>query len=145
MLPQLQLLAVTIGVRAADFVAKELHIPLLKHTIWTDSTCDLFFLRTDTPLCLFVENRVKEVQRQIDLFCNVPTAQNPADLPTRGLTISELLQSNLWWNGSQWLTSSQDTWSQWNCGTMEEQSEVKMPRVLYEMSSVAQQEEIQNQ
>ena len=46
-LPRLELLAVTIGVRAANFVSKELHIPLVKRTIWTDSTCVLFWLNTE--------------------------------------------------------------------------------------------------
>jgi len=67
-LPRLELLAVTIGVRAANFVTKELKIPSLKRTIWTDSTCVLYWLRTDKPLSLFVENRVKEIQRQNDSF-----------------------------------------------------------------------------
>ena len=80
-----------------------------------------------------MENRVKEIQKQDDLFCYVPTAQNPADLPTRGLTVSELQQSKLWWSGPEWLTSSQDNWPKWNppqSATMEEQSEVKMPSVI---------------
>jgi len=63
---------------------------LLKHVIWADSTCVLFWLKTDKPLSLFVESRVKEIQQQDDLFSYVMTAQNPADLPTRGLTVSEL-------------------------------------------------------
>ena len=80
-----------------------------------------------------MENAVKEIQKQNDAFCYVLTAQNPADLLTRGLTV-ELQQSKLWW---EWLMSSQDNWPKW-ChprSTMtEEQSEVKMPRVLYEVS-----------
>jgi len=79
-LPHLELLAVIIGVRAANFVTKELHNPLVKHSIWTDSTCVFFWLKTNKPLSLFVENRVKEIQKQNDSFCYVPTAQNPTDL-----------------------------------------------------------------
>ena len=38
-LPRLELLAVTIGVRAANFVVKELKLTPLKQILWTDSTC----------------------------------------------------------------------------------------------------------
>ena len=61
-LPCLELMAVTIGVCAANFFTKELKIPSLKRTIWTDSTCILYWLRTDKPLSLFVENHVKEIK-----------------------------------------------------------------------------------
>jgi len=135
-LPKLELLTVTIGVRAANFVSKELHIPLVKRSIWTDSTCVLFWLNTDKLLSLFVENRVKEIQKQ-NVFCYVSIAQNPADLLTRGLAVGELQQSKLWRNGPEWLISSQDNWPKWSPpqNTMtEEQFEVKMPRILYEVA-----------
>ena len=92
-LPRLELMAVTIGVCAANFVTRELKIPSLKRTIWTDSTCVLYWLRTNKPLSLFVENHVKEIQRQSDLFYYVPSSENPADLPTRGLTVPEIEHS----------------------------------------------------
>ena len=79
-----------------------------------------------------MENRVKEIQKQNDVFCYVLTAQNPADLFTRGLTVGELQKSKLCWNGPEWLMSSQDNRLKWsppqNIMT-EEQFEVKMPRV----------------
>ena len=84
-----------------------------------------------------MENRVKEIQKQNDVFCYVSIAQNPADLLTRGLTVGELQQSKLWRNGPEWLISSQDNWPKWSPpqNTMtEEQFEVKMPRILYEVA-----------
>ena len=112
-LPRLELMAVTIGVCAANFVTRELKITSLKRTIWTDSTCVLYWLRTNKPLSLFVENRVKEIQRQSDLFYYVPSSENPADLPTRGLTVPEIEHSKLWWSGPDWLVSSHDSWPKW--------------------------------
>lgn len=94
-LPRLELLAATNGVLATNFVTRELKIPSLKQTIWKDSTCVLYRLRTDKPLSLFVENRVKEIRKQGDVFYYVPSGENPADLPTRGLTVPELEQSRL--------------------------------------------------
>lgn len=78
-LPCLELLAVTISVRAADFVTKQLHIPLLKRTIWIDSTCILFRLKTDKPIYLFGEKTVKKTQMHIDLSCYVKTTLKRID------------------------------------------------------------------
>ena len=81
-----------------------------------------------------------------DLFCYVRKAQNRAYLPTRGLIVSELhatIRFLVEWPTVAYLflgylaiMESSTGW--YNGGT----SEVKIPRVLYEMSSVAHQEEI---
>lgn len=121
-LPCLELLAVTIGVCAANFVTRELKIPSLKQTIWTDSTCVLCWLRTDKLLSLFVENRLKEIKKQGDVFY-------------RRLTVPELEQSRLWWNGPEWLLSSRDSWSKWQPPQpmlQDVEEETKTARVLYE-------------
>ena len=44
-LPCLELFAVTIGIRAANFVASELKITSLKRVLWIDSTCVLHWLK----------------------------------------------------------------------------------------------------
>ena len=85
-LPQLELLTVTIGVQAANFVASELKIASLKQILWTESTCVLHWLKTHKPLPVFVDNQVKEVLKATDIsFRYVPSNENLADLPTRGL------------------------------------------------------------
>ena len=49
-----------------------------------DSACVLYQLKTSKPLPLFVENRVKEIQREKDIVCHyVPSEQNPADLTVK--------------------------------------------------------------
>ena len=49
-LPHLELMAVTIAVRAANFITKDLMIPSLKRTFWTGSTCVLYWLRIDAKV-----------------------------------------------------------------------------------------------
>ena len=58
-LPRLELLAMTIGVRAANFVMKQLQgsVPDLRRMLLTDSACVLYWLRANKPLSIFVENR----------------------------------------------------------------------------------------
>lgn len=41
-----------------------------------------------------------------DTYC--PGSKNPADIPSRGMTASELLESELWLNGPDWLCTSQN-------------------------------------
>ena len=38
---------------------------------------------------------MKEIQRQGDLFYYVPSGENPADLPTKGLIVPEIEHSRL--------------------------------------------------
>ena len=103
-IPRLELLAVTIGVRAAKFVAKELKFSFINRILWTDSICVLHWLKTNKQLPLFVENRVAEIKRASDIiFHYISSDQNPADLPTRGLFANELSDATLWWHGSRWL------------------------------------------
>ena len=110
-LPCLELLAVTIGVQAANFVASELKITSLKQILWTDSTCVLHWLKTCKPLPLFVDNRFKEVLKATDIsFHYVPSKENPADFSTRGLSATEIFETKVWWHGLLWLKNSKDTW-----------------------------------
>jgi hypothetical protein len=37
-----------------------------------------------------------------------PGPQNPADVPTRGMSSSELKESQLWWEGPAWLKNSEE-------------------------------------
>ena len=92
-LPRLELLAMTVGARAANFVMKQLQgsVPHLRRMLLTDSACVLYWLRTNKPLSIFVENRIKEIKQEKDIVCHyVPTNQNPADIPTRGMDVSEI-------------------------------------------------------
>lgn len=45
---------------------------------------------------------------------HVSSKDNPADCATRGITVKELRDSTLWWNGSKWLTEDTTQWSSFN-------------------------------
>ena len=40
----------------------------------------------------------------------VPTKENPTDLVTRGLKVSELANSEKWWNGPEFLGNDESEW-----------------------------------
>ena len=114
-IPRLELLALLIGTRVTNFITKELMLDISKTTILTDSQCVLNWVRSCKPLPVFVQNRVNEIRRQKQVtFGYIPSESNPADLATRGLTISELKESNLWWHGPTWLWLDEHCWPSWS-------------------------------
>lgn len=60
----------------------------------------------------FVSNGAAEIQRttKISDWNHVPTKTNPADILSRGYSLSELKDSRLWWNGPSWLEQDEDSW-----------------------------------
>ena len=148
-LPRLELLAVLIGVRASNFVIKELKLSISKRVLWTDSECVLHWMKTTKPLPLFVENRIVEIRKSKDItFCYIPSQQNPADYATRGLTVPEIANANLWWHGPRWLTSEESNWPKWNLPhfTPEkleqcmDRSRKQGSQIIYEVANVAQED-----
>ncbi|XP_037924394.1 uncharacterized protein LOC119660089 [Hermetia illucens] len=73
---------------------------------WTDSTIVLAWL-SDHPARwkTFVANRVSEIQAKSNSsqWRHVDTEWNPVDIASRGVTASQLLKSDLCWNGPEWL------------------------------------------
>ena len=53
-----------------------------------------------------------EIHKQSDpnQWHYVPTKQNPADFRTRGLTVSELADSEMWWKGPTFLAFPESAW-----------------------------------
>ena len=110
--PRLELLAVLIGTRMVKFLKKELPFALNETHVWSDSQCVLGWLRNSTKTKpTFVENRLREIrQQQLMVFGYVSSAENPADLPSRGVSTDDLATSTLWWNGPDWLAHNRREW-----------------------------------
>ena len=60
----------------------------------------------------------------------VPTKQNTADFGTRGLTVAELADSEMWWNGPTYLAFPESDWPKPKSANPEEEAliEVKAKR-----------------
>ncbi|CAF1418291.1 unnamed protein product [Didymodactylos carnosus] len=109
--PRLELMAALIGVRIPKFVEKELKIKIVKKYIWCDSKCVLYWIANKRLKSAFVENRLKEIRLcENTEFRYVSMTENPADLPTRGMSTLGLKTSNLSWNGPEWLHQGKDQW-----------------------------------
>ena len=73
---------------------------------FTDSQVTLFWIRgIEKDWKPFVQNRVKEIWKLVsaDHWDHCPSKENPADLPSRGLTPGELATNQLWKHGPEWL------------------------------------------
>lgn len=111
--PRLELCAAVVLARLASQAYKALNITFNDLIFWTDSTVVLGWIGT-TPNLLkpFVANRVAEIQElsQTATWRHVPTKDNPADLPSRGVSPSQLKECSLWWNGPSWLSEDNMSW-----------------------------------
>ena len=60
----------------------------------------------------FVQNRVTEIRQliPIELWNHCPGYENPADLPSRGMSAETLQESQIWWHGPPWLLEGKDEW-----------------------------------
>lgn len=110
--PRLELLALLIGCRALLFLNNQLHISVTQFFVWSDSECCLQWISSNKSLARFVSNRVKEIlsiKQQLGQvsFNFVSSKDNPADKATRGMTVSQLLNAENWWNGPKWLQTNE--------------------------------------
>ena len=63
-------------------------------------TALFWFKGVDKEFKQFVENRVAGIRRKTDAssWNHIARKDNPSDLSTRGLQLSELLESDYWWH-----------------------------------------------
>ena len=79
---------------------------------FTDSTTVLWWLRAHRELDVFVGNRICRIldQSRLSQWFYVNTKENPADIPTRGMSGKKLAKSKLWWEGPAFLRCNPDDW-----------------------------------
>ena len=110
-IPRLELMAASIATRLTNLVVKSLTRHVESVTYWSDSTTVLAWLKRDTQWGIFVYNRIREIR----LLSNekdwkfVPSELNPADMPSRGCSPSQLVKSE-WWRGPSWLRAPECDW-----------------------------------
>lgn len=104
--PKLELCASVLLAKLLHDISDLLNIPMDRIYAWTDSMVVLSWLQSQPSRWqLFVGNRVSEIIQNIDndRWRHVLSADNPADLASRGVKARDLTNNELWWTGPAWL------------------------------------------
>ena len=112
-IPSLELLGALLGARLLNSLRSEYNDVLkIDHEfLWTDSSVALAWIKQGPCVGgVFVANCVEEITAVGGVWSWVPTNENPADLPTRGMTVVQLSLSKIWWNGPEWLERPEAEW-----------------------------------
>ena len=109
--PQLELMAATLSVQLAEFLKAEKFIDSnVEVTFWTDAKTVLSWLNNPRiKMDIFVRNRVKFILRysRPDQWRYCPTDKNPADLPSRGKSLTNIQDFQLWVHGPEFLVTGE--------------------------------------
>ena len=103
-IPRLELLGALLLARLINTVARALEeeIVLKEPVFYTDSLVALYWIRgIGKSWKPFVENRVREIRKSTNVssWRHCQGTENPADIPTRGLTPHELFNNEVCFNG----------------------------------------------
>lgn len=108
-IPRLELNSAVLLAETIESVIKCFSFEYTIHA-WTDSMITLSWLTSSARRWKsYVATRVATIQEIIPSRCwkHVRSSDNPADLPSRGISPEELLNSTLWWNGPPWLSTDE--------------------------------------
>ena len=80
--------------------------------LWTDSFRTLCWIKNNRAWKTFIKTRVKEIRELTSEYewRHCPGECNPADLPSRGCTGSELPECERWWKGPRFLINPPEQW-----------------------------------
>jgi len=115
MLPRLELMGATVAVELFNVITSSIQCQVDSVHMWSDSQIVLHWLNSDKKLKQFISNRVTAVIKICPAqwwgYC--PSADNPADLLTRGISLSYLQTSKPWAHEPEWIIHKElkPTWS----------------------------------
>lgn len=109
-IPRLELLAALLLARLISALESALRpeIALMPSMCYTDSKVALYWIKGESQEWRqFVQNRVNEIRTLVPAqrWKHCSGHDNPADLPSRGISLSELLNKSVWFSGPSWLSS----------------------------------------
>ncbi|XP_068690276.1 uncharacterized protein [Montipora foliosa] len=106
-------MAAVVGLKLCETVGRVLRIENHHWSFWSDSMDVLYCVRgRSRKFKPFVANRIGEIQALTnpDQWRHVSSRQNPADLLTRGLSVTKLIDEEKWWHGPLFLKQDPTGW-----------------------------------
>ncbi|XP_076394279.1 uncharacterized protein LOC143265522 [Megachile rotundata] len=109
-LPRLELCGAQLLAQLAKKVRTSIGI-ICDEYYWCDSTIVLAWINSPSKQWkTFVANRTAEIQTlSHGKWLHVASSENPADIISRGISPTLLINNNLWWNGPSWLQENLPT------------------------------------
>ena len=107
-MPRLELCGATLLAKVLTTVRQALDIPIKDVHAWSDSSIKIAWLDGSPKWYkTYVGNRIAAITDLISpsAWRHVPTAQNPTDCTSRGISPIELRDHSMWWCGPSWLLS----------------------------------------
>lgn len=112
-IPRLELCAAVLLSELMQDITKACDFQYIRTVLWTDSSIVLHWMAKDVAnLRPYVHNRIQSIRKAtIDReWRHVSSADNPADVLSRGISPAELKTLNIWWNGPTWLVKVGTEW-----------------------------------
>ena len=107
--PRLELCAAVLLAKLVSSIQKALHLENQPAHLWSDSSVALSWICSSPHLWqVFVANRTAEIDSLMPSarWHHIDGEINPADAPSRGISASELIASQLWWKGPEFLETN---------------------------------------
>lgn len=112
-MPRLELCGALLAAFLSNVAINSLGIKIDHIFYWCDSSIVLAWILDDSfKWKTFVANRVAEIEELTDKYKwkHISSQDNPADIISRSIDPGELIKSNLWWHGSDWLKGDIGLW-----------------------------------
>jgi hypothetical protein len=113
-LPRLELCGAVLLTDLLNQIKEAMDIPAAQVFAWTDSTIVLSWLFGDPARWkTYVKNRVIEILDSMGSknWYHVQSADNPADVASRGLPLFALKNNEMWFKGPKWLSEGEIAYS----------------------------------
>ena len=113
-IPRLELLAALVLARLITHVCEALEpeVGIAEMTCWTDSRVTLCWIKgEEREWKQFVQHRVNEIRQLVPAtkWKHCRGKNNPADVPSRGMSPSEMSECALWIDGPKWFIEYEET------------------------------------
>ena len=105
-IPRLELAAAVVSAKISALLQQELDYSDLHEVFWTDSRVVLGYISNDSKrFHVFVANRIEQIKEHtaVHQWRHVSSETNPADIASRGMKASQLVNNDMWWSGPDFL------------------------------------------
>jgi len=112
-IPRLELCAAVLSTTMSSLIRRELQLDNIKQYFWTDSQVVLSYLKNRSKrFKTFVANRIEQIKSttNVEDWHYVKSADNPADIASRGIEPNNDGRNNLWFHGPSFLWKDKQFW-----------------------------------